>query len=431
MSDEHGGPASEPVGDIWDTDDAWASDAILGRDITQVPQVVIGKVVETAGDPNQAFTWRCPEWPRAERAVNRYLRDLQDSGVRPLTLRSYAMDLQRWLRYLRAVDIEFDQATLSDYFDFRRFLAHHGKTRGARRPRRDGFEVRNQKTGKVHADDHAYALSSLQHMRSVIHEWYDFLFERSGKPLVNPIPHSERRERSGDRRHAHHNPLDEFVNKRTRLRDGGRRPNQQEPRHMPDDDFDEFWDALTCHRDRALVKVQVDSAARPSELLGVTWDRVDWGTPSITVERKGTQAEQTIPISAEAAVWLRRHQQESGYAGTPTGPVFTTMRSPRRPLSYNAYRSVLNRLNQRLGTDWTPHDLRHTAAVRMLDAGVDARYVQEILGHADMKTLAKYTRPRVAEIVRAQQVARSRPRPEAAPSAYEASDLTTLFGPGA
>lgn len=39
------------------------------------------------------------------------------------------------------------------------------------------------------------------------------------------------------------------------------------------------------------------------------------------------------------------------------------------------------------------HECRHTCATLMLEAGVDIRIVQEILGHEDIKTTARYTHP--------------------------------------
>lgn len=39
------------------------------------------------------------------------------------------------------------------------------------------------------------------------------------------------------------------------------------------------------------------------------------------------------------------------------------------------------------------HDLRHTAATRMVSLGIDLVVVQEILGHADLKTTMRYSHP--------------------------------------
>lgn len=39
----------------------------------------------------------------------------------------------------------------------------------------------------------------------------------------------------------------------------------------------------------------------------------------------------------------------------------------------------------------TPHMLRHTAATQLIEAGVDIRYIQRLLGHASLTTTELYT----------------------------------------
>jgi len=41
--------------------------------------------------------------------------------------------------------------------------------------------------------------------------------------------------------------------------------------------------------------------------------------------------------------------------------------------------------------DFRFHDLRHTAATRMADAGADAFTLAAILGHSDIRMTARYT----------------------------------------
>jgi integrase/recombinase XerD len=44
-----------------------------------------------------------------------------------------------------------------------------------------------------------------------------------------------------------------------------------------------------------------------------------------------------------------------------------------------------------LSSKVTPHMLRHTAATRLIEAGVDIRYIQRLLGHASLTTTEIYT----------------------------------------
>ncbi|MFL6110723.1 MAG: hypothetical protein ACJ786_05160, partial [Catenulispora sp.] len=74
-----------------------------------------------------------------------------------------------------------------------------------------------------------------------------------------------------------------------------------------------------------------------------------------------------LPASGEAFVWLARYRHGLGSDVTwQTGEsLWRTLRRPYRALTYPAARAVLMRANAGLGTNWTLHDLRHSAARRM------------------------------------------------------------------
>lgn len=362
--------------------------------------------------------------PLATRACTEFLLSVH-SRHRPATVRSYAYALQRWFRFLSAVGTTWDQAVPADARDFIIWMKHAKKTGGAKRPTtRDPRQSRNAVTGKAYLDE-AYRAGTINHNETVLHEFYEFHL-RSSSLLMNPFM---RNGPDSARNNAHHNPLRQY----SRQGRGGVRQREAKrlPRSMPDDAYDDFFAVMRSDRDRALVAIYSSSGARPSEVLGMNGEDISLPDGLITVERKGGVSVQTLPVSADAVTWFRLYQESVGVALTGE-PLWVTLRGPRRRLTYDALRAMFSRANAALGTNWTPHDLRHTAATRMLQSGHAPRLVQEVLGHATLDTLAVYSVPRLEDMIAAVRstAARSDPvlaRPSAAP-AYDPSDMGILFG---
>lgn len=178
----------------------------------------------------------------------------------------------------------------------------------------------------------------------------------------------------------------------------------------------------------------VSTGARASELLGATVADVDPGQQLITVIRKGTRALQPLPGAPDAFVWLRLYQAQLGEL-VPAGrdePLWWTLRRPFRPLRYDAARVMFTRVNAALGSNWSLHDLRHTAAYRMArDPQVPLTDVGWVMGHAHLSTTQRYLNPLTEDVIAGVLAfhARQRDRGPAAPAAgYRAESLRILFG---
>jgi site-specific recombinase XerD len=349
--------------------------ATARRDVTALVVATLGRVVH---DPTTSGVAVLDAAGLAVPEIGDFLASMVASGASPRSARSYALALLRWWRFLAAIEVDWNRAGRVEVRDFvlwMRFVA--------------------QPKYSISGDTAGYAPATINHNLAVLKSFYADRIEAGRGPLVNPVPDAAHRQ--GRRSSAHHNPM--------RPHDSGRRaPLRQKvpdriPRALPDRLFDALFAVAGCDRDRALLAFYVSTGARASELLGVTVDLVDPGTQRIAVRRKGSERIQWLPASADAFVWLRLYQQ---HQLRPLGEqaLWLTRRSPHGALTYSAARRMLQRANAALGTSWTMHDLRHTAAQRMIDdPRLSLSDVQWVLGHAHLSTTQIYLRPREDEIV--------------------------------
>ena len=394
---------------------------VVGLEVPRVGRVVQGAsaalpfvLVDGAGDEVSA--------------VSDYLRHMAASDFGASSVRSYAMALLRWLRFLAVIEVAWERAQRLEVRDFVLWMR---SARPSRPPRRDGLAAGlNPRTGKRYPGE-CFAPATINHNLAVVSAFYEFHREMGTGPLRNPVPP---RGGSRGRAHAHHNPLEPFV--QPRRAPYRQRAPRAEPRAIPDGLFDELFAAMPSLRDRAILAFYVSTGARPSELLDVRCAHVDYGEQLVAVVRKGTRAVQWLPASPDAFVWLRLYQQTLT-PGMVSGeqPVWWTLRRPFRRLDYEAMRAVLRRANAALGTNWTLHDLRHTFAIRMAnDPKVPLTSLQALLGHAYLTTTQWYLRPHLEQVVaHAREHYRQREggpaaRTGTAPLGYDGADLQILFG---
>lgn len=377
----------------------------MERDVTALVIPAIGAVAKIDAAPGTVLLDATGE-PVEE--VSEYFATMLACGASFSSLRSYGLALLRWWRFLAAVDVPWQRATRIEARDFVLWMRLVGPA-----GRRDG-----------------YAPATINHALAVLKMFYADRITAGDGPLINPVPDVDRR--AGRRSHAHHNPMQAFA-------PGPRAPFRQKlperiPRHLPDRLFDELFATLRSDRDRALLAFYVSTGARAAELLGVTVDRVNVGDQRIGVRRKGSGRLQWLPASADAFVWLRLYEQQTQ---RPDGEqaLWLTRRRPVSPLTYSAARRMLQRANESLGTAWTLHDLRHTAAQRMVDdPSMSLSDVQWVLGHAHITTTQIYLRPREEEVV-TRVLAHHRDRAERPPppppvdtAGYSPDVLAVLFG---
>lgn len=181
-------------------------------------------------------------------------------------------------------------------------------------------------------------------------------------------------------------------------------------------------------RDRAWILLAVTTGLRVSELTALTRDDLHLGTGAHLLCHGKGRKDRTTPITAEAVALLHTWTKE--IPDEPDAPLFPTRTG--HSMSRDAVSARLN-LHARSATSAcpslltkrvTPHVLRHTAAMRLLEAGVDVTTIALWLGHASSETTQIYLHADLALKERA--IARTAPT-GARPGRYQPSDRLLAF----
>jgi integrase/recombinase XerD len=147
-------------------------------------------------------------------------------------------------------------------------------------------------------------------------------------------------------------------------------------------------------RDHALINTAIQTGLRVSELTTLTINRVHLDTgPHVTCLGKGRKHRAT-PLTTSTVTTLRTWIHER--KGQPDNPVFPTRQG--QPLSRDTVAKLLHKHATIAATTCpslaaktvTPHTLRHTAAMRLLHAGVDITTIALWLGHESIETTSIY-----------------------------------------
>ncbi|HEY1003459.1 MAG TPA: tyrosine-type recombinase/integrase, partial [Streptosporangiaceae bacterium] len=146
----------------------------------------------------------------------------------------------------------------------------------------------------------------------------------------------------------------------------------------------------TGRRDHAWILLAIQTGLRASELTGLTRRDVHLGAGAYVACHGKGRKDRITPLAPGTVTTLRAWLAER--AATPDDPLFTTIRGG--PMSRDALQQRLTlhttAAKQSCPTltskNVTPHVLRHTAAMRLLHAGVDITIIALWLGHESVTT---------------------------------------------
>ncbi len=162
-------------------------------------------------------------------------------------------------------------------------------------------------------------------------------------------------------------------------------------------------------RDRALFDLLYGTGLRVGELTKLDVRDLARDRAELRVRGKGNR-QRVVPVPGQALSSLLAYVGPRTGPGVLAEPMFKNARGGR--LTDRGVRKILRRrlLEAGIGRPASPHTLRHSYATHLLDADVDLRAIQELLGHERLSTTQRYTHVSAERLARVHRQAHPRSR---------------------
>ena len=153
---------------------------------------------------------------------------------------------------------------------------------------------------------------------------------------------------------------------------------------------------ITGERDYLLIALLYDTGARIQELIDLAPCDFRFAPPPFVLLRGKGRRERLCPVLTQTARLVGRFLSRTGRRADESTPLLQNRRGQR--FTRHGARYLLKKYVERARTSLpqldrlriTPHTLRHTKAMHLLQSGVPLITIKDILGHADVKSTEVY-----------------------------------------
>lgn len=161
-------------------------------------------------------------------------------------------------------------------------------------------------------------------------------------------------------------------------------PENSEPKHLSRTEFDRFYAAVLAEHAQVYVMLGLYTMARPSAILDLTWDRVDFARRQIDFRPFGrvqTRKRRTVVPIGDALLLALQNAYKARTCE------FVVERGGTRIANI---KKAFQAASARSGVHATPYTLRHTGAVWAAEGGVSMAELAQFMGHDDDRTTQKH-----------------------------------------
>lgn len=149
-------------------------------------------------------------------------------------------------------------------------------------------------------------------------------------------------------------------------------------------------------RDYCILHLVAYYGLRPSEVVALRLDSIDWDTGVLRVYQPKTSTELVLPLAQPTLRVLRSYLRHDRLRHSDAHPeLFLRARCPHGPLQRYAIGDLLEKRAREARLPVFDHNvyrLRHTFAMRLLTRGVGVKAIGDVLGHRSLESTCTYLR---------------------------------------
>lgn len=154
-------------------------------------------------------------------------------------------------------------------------------------------------------------------------------------------------------------------------------------------------------RNYGIVRCLKDLGLRCSEVAGLSIDDIDWSQGIVTIKKTKSHAERTLPLHPMTGQALEKYLLNSRPI-TEERIIFVRFKNKKGyPMGTSQVRNTVRTasIRAKLENFSGPHMLRHTAAIEMINNGIDLKTIADILGHESVETTCIYTKLDFSQLI--------------------------------
>lgn len=168
------------------------------------------------------------------------------------------------------------------------------------------------------------------------------------------------------------------------------RPKREKklPVFLSEDEVKRLFSALENMKHKLLLLMAYGAGLRVGELVTLMWEDIRWDLQKIHIKGGKGKKDRMVMLPSSILTMLKKYREDF----QPKFYIFEGQFAGM-PYSTRSVQTIMRKAVKESGLELkaTPHALRHSFATHLIEKGTDIRYIQELLGHKEIKTTMIYT----------------------------------------